>query len=111
MMRLAVGGKLGNPGSPPVVVALASRWRRVARAASPGTDWVRRWRRVRSGRLVLLIGDYLVEVQDQAGYGGVGGQVGGVQVLVARGISVGEVFFGGFGIGLVALLEAGQGLL
>src|SRR5690348_10389762 len=103
MMRLALGAKLGKPANPPVALAWASRLRRVARAARPGTLRVRRWRRV--GR-TSFIGDYLVQIQNQAGHRGVGGKVGGIQAMVSWRVSVIQEFFCRLRIVAVSCLEA-----
>src|SRR5579871_6721990 len=103
MMRLALGGKLGKPGRPPVDLAWA--WlSRVARAARPVGVEVRKW-----GRVMSFIGDGLVEVEDQAGYGGVGGEFRGVEGFVSWGVALGQVIFGSFGVGSIALCKFVQG--
>src|SRR5579862_3689561 len=108
MTRLAVGGKLGKPGNPPlgpaVAPAWASRLSNVESAAMPGTERPKKWRRFR--RLGLLIGDDLVEVEDQAGDRGISGQLRGVQGFVPRGIALRQEFVGGFRIVPVSAREA-----
>src|ERR1035441_1480604 len=109
MTRLAVGGKLGNAGRPPVVLPWALRGRRLARAAIPGMERVRMWRLVTTEERLksvpqgaLFIGDDLVQVKDQACYDGVGGHFG---------VAAGDVFLGGFRVVPVAVGEAVEGSL
>src|ERR1035438_9234359 len=95
MTRLALAGKLGSPVSPPVAVALASRSRRLASAATPRpvTDREKKWRRVSSGSIILFLGNCLVEVEDQACDGRVCREFSGIQCFVQRRIAIGQKFF------------------
>src|SRR5271166_5357147 len=101
MTRLALAGKLGKPGSPPVAVAQASFSRRLASAATPMpvAEREKKWRRVRSGSIVLFLGNRLVEVQDQARRRSVRREFSCIQRFVARRIAILEEFFRGLSVG------------
>src|SRR5437764_1076499 len=109
MTRFALGGKCGRPGTPPTgaPARTASRPSRVPSAIAPrfSPDRARNVRRLwccadwSASKAGLLLRDRLVQVQDHAGDGCVGGQLDRVEGLVHRAVAVPDELLRGRGVG------------
>src|SRR5712691_2503621 len=91
MTRRAVGLKCGKPGRPGALSARRSDWSKPANAAMPMPEALspKKWRRV-IGSIYLLVSNRFVEIQNQAGDAGVGGQLGGVELSGASRGALGD---------------------
>src|SRR2546430_8933994 len=95
MTRLAVGGKFGKPGITGSAEARSGDSREDSAAMPiPVAPRLKKWRRVSSiGSGILFLGDGFVEIQNQAGGGGIGRKVARRQLGVGGRFALMQILF------------------